>query len=389
MNIGLIHSDYRSQIPSGENLTVTDISRILSGIGHNVSEWRASTDSLQYSLISQSQRAHQITRKNHENPKFRDWVYAQDAIQIHNYFPLLTYSDLEVLTRSGKPISRVIHNYRKSCIAGSHFRKEKSCKSCSIESGLNGVLHRCYNGSVLKSFFANTYRNEINSFESQSVTHYIAISDHIKKYLINTGVQPDLIHVIHNSVTPRAEIVKTASQALILGRLEAEKGIFDVAKIWVTDPRLPTLNVVGTGSMFNQIKEMEDSATNLKVHGLKMGDDLDLIASKCKLAIIPSKWEEPFGRVAIEALSRGQFLIMSESAISETVIKSGQNGSLLSSDLTNLGDLVIDGLATDFSCHYSISREIWNQNFSPRRIERVWKHYYENYYQIESGYAQI
>ena len=150
VRIGVIHSQYRSSIPSGENFTVTDIYQILEKIGHNPSLWSPDPLKLENDLWLQVKTARAVM-SDEITPGFKSWLSSQDAIQIHNYFPLVSKGDLELIQRSGIPVTRVIHNYRLTCLRGNNFRKGRECKLCAPSRFTFGILFGCYNESSTKS----------------------------------------------------------------------------------------------------------------------------------------------------------------------------------------------------------------------------------------------
>ena len=87
MRIGIIHSFYRSEIPSGENLTVVDIAEILNGLGHDVSIWRFDSDLVFKSRKAQLRQMFKIIKWSSRDASFDEWLKNQEVIQIHNYFP--------------------------------------------------------------------------------------------------------------------------------------------------------------------------------------------------------------------------------------------------------------------------------------------------------------
>lgn len=108
---------------------------------------------------------------------------------------------------------------------------------------------------------------------------------------------------------------------IYVGRLVGEKGISDLLQAFAIHKQDPRFNasrlaIVGDGPLRPEI-EAEIKALSLteSVHllGRKVGDELAMAMLKGRIAIVPSRWEEPMGGVALELLATGRRLIVSKS----------------------------------------------------------------------------
>jgi len=373
VQIGQIHSIYRSSIPSGENMTVEDISNVLKSIGHSVSLYSFDSDSLVQSRLSVAKRALQIVSSRYsEDRVFEEWVSKQELIQIHNAFPGLTLGKLEILKESGVPIVRVIHNYRKTCLSGNHIRKGNPCFKCNVNSQLNGVFFGCYNNSYLMSIFVKTYSKLLKKFEDDTRVRYVAVSNVISEYLKNTGIAPNRILVAPNSVPQHQAINFNASEVLLLGRLEAEKGILKALDIWSKNSNLPILNIVGSGSLEKYVKIKVQGISNVNFHGYLKGLSLERVTGRCKVALILNTWDEPFGRTFAEALARGQAIVAYDRGMASEFIFPGKNGFLVEHD-SDVVNAVEQSMILTHESLNSVSRSLWNEKYSPQAVKNIWE----------------
>ncbi len=106
---------------------------------------------------------------------------------------------------------------------------------------------------------------------------------------------------------------------IFVGRLVNEKGILDLLDAFATlkrDPRFQNsrLAIVGDGPIRSEIED--------RIHELRIGVDVDLLGrkqgvelveamSRARVGVVPSRWEEPMGGVALELLASGRRLIVS------------------------------------------------------------------------------
>lgn len=106
---------------------------------------------------------------------------------------------------------------------------------------------------------------------------------------------------------------------IYVGRLVSEKGLPDLLKAFhllISDPAYQniTLALVGDGSMK---MSLQDIAVKLNLNknifflGSKQGQDLIEVIAQSHIGIVPSRWEEPMGGVALELLAAGKTLIVS------------------------------------------------------------------------------
>jgi len=374
MQIGIIHSQYRSTIPSGENLTVYDIAKLLEDCGHTVSLFSPEPLELQGNIPLQV-RVIRSALGDKPTSGFEDWLRDKDVIQIHNYFPLLSKGDLDLIGNSNLHINRVIHNYRLTCLKGNNFRNGSECTKCSQGNFLPGVFYGCYNQSRIKSFAMSEYSKMIEEFENSSDITYIAISDQIADYLRSLGKKK--IKTISNSVPLLNPILLSATEVLFVGRLEPEKGISKLLGVWGRNANLPLLNIVGDGSLKKQVEMFETKFANIRFHGQLSQKSLSEIACRCKISVIPGLWREPFGRVMAESFSRGQAIVTTENSVAENVIINGVNGQITGASEEEILEGVLQALRIPTAMHIEQNRSIWEEKYAPQNVKRAWEDYYD------------
>lgn len=359
-------------------MTVNEIATLLEKLGHQVSFWRFDSDSIVNSKSAQLKQVLKILHLQARDQEFNLWLRNQDVLQIHNYFPGITYGQIRTLRKSGKRIHRVIHNYRKSCIAGNHFKHNTECYRCGPRRKTHGVIGRCYNGNFVKSLLVSIYSLMIDSFERKYISAFIAISETISEYLEDLEIPREKILIIPNSVPSAPEIDSTASDCVYFGRIEKEKGIFELLKMWKANESFPNLHIVGSGTQINELRNQSIHLLNVKVHGHKSGIELDEILRECKVAIFPARWKEPFGRTLVEALARGQSVACSENMSQKKIIKENVNGALFNFEDGSMQKAIENCLKMDISEQKRISREIWANLYSPNAISNLWNNLYQN-----------
>lgn len=105
---------------------------------------------------------------------------------------------------------------------------------------------------------------------------------------------------------------------VFLGRLVSDKGI-DLLLRAIHQLRqkgsLPTLTIIGTGPEEESLRALSvelDLADQIEFVGAKSGDELATMLNRHRILVVPSRWAEPFGLVALEGIACGCAVVGSE-----------------------------------------------------------------------------
>lgn len=113
--------------------------------------------------------------------------------------------------------------------------------------------------------------------------------------------------------------VKRDRQLIFLGRLVSDKGADLLLKALAklkSQGLSPTLTIVGEGPEEANLKAQ---ATQLNIYnqidflGAKVGNELAQLLNAHQILVVPSRWKEPFGIVALEGIACGCVVVGSES----------------------------------------------------------------------------
>lgn len=161
---------------------------------------------------------------------------------------------------------------------------------------------------------------------------FIAVSAFLRDRWVAAGLAADAVQVVPNGIDPQAyrppsESERRAARALIgitddrpvvlcYGRLGAEKGIATLLQAWdrlgtltVPSATPPRLLLVGEASA--AIAAAIAGRARLcvpdrpDVHHLPRRSDVLGLLHAADLVVLPALWQEPFGRVVIEAMATG------------------------------------------------------------------------------------
>jgi len=163
------------------------------------------------------------------------------------------------------------------------------------------------------------------------VPQFLAVSEYLKSAYVADGVPAERLDVLHNAVAAdaypaagAAEMGRVRAQlglpqdvrlVLYYGRLDPIKGIdvlYDAWRQLAPDPERARLVIMGSNP-----DAARDAAIRASEppHTIWLAPRADVVPvlHACDLVVAPSIWEEPFGRVLIEAMSTGRPVIASRS----------------------------------------------------------------------------
>jgi glycosyltransferase involved in cell wall biosynthesis len=153
---------------------------------------------------------------------------------------------------------------------------------------------------------------------------WIAVSRFVAHAYSNRGIEA---HVLPNFTTPgRLESCppfEGRRGVLFVGRLTSAKGIPDVVALARHFPHVP-VTVAGWGPLEDWLRAESERVENLKYLGFLERGALTEALARSRVLVVPSRWQEPAGLVALEAMAEGTPVIAYASGgLAEYVGESG------------------------------------------------------------------
>lgn len=309
----ILHNQYRSDAPSGENRVVDQDIRDLIAAGVEVSAHLPSSDS----LIGANLRARATTAFSLAHNKAAAATVsnllarsAYDIVHLHNPYPLLTTSVIRAAADRGVAVVQTVHNYRHGCMRGDHFRDGRICVDCTQGgSDLPGVVHGCYRGSRPQSALLAVARRR-SAADWALVDGYIVLHDFMRNYLrTSLGIDAARVYVRPTAAPPGDVVPPDAPRSGVayLGRLVEEKGVLELLAAWKSDGphRSESLVLAGDGPLRRAVVEAAAEDPTITYLGVLDGPDTHKLMRSVRAVAVPSRWYEGFPRVVAEAFAVG------------------------------------------------------------------------------------
>jgi glycosyltransferase involved in cell wall biosynthesis len=233
--------------------------------------------------------------------------FAPDVVHVHN---LMNPAVLEwAASRRGTLLTVQDHRYfcptrGKWTLAGERCRRPMSrevCASCFEDPA--------YFGDVL----ALTERR----LAAVRRLPLSVLSRYVREELVAAGVPAESVHVVPPFVTDLDVEAPADGPPLVLfvGRLAEAKGVREAVKAWRRSGVELPLVLAGTGPLRAELEAeaAREKVPPLEVLGWVERERLSSLYARAAAVLLPSRWQEPFGIVGIEALSFGVPVVAWES----------------------------------------------------------------------------
>lgn len=220
--------------------------------------------------------------------------------------------------------------YRPICPLGTKLLP--SGKSCRDPFGIACYRHRCLSvwdwlPLMLQMKLWQHWRDVFDLI--------VANSDAVKQQLMAAGIDP--IEVVWNGVPvrPARPVLTSVPTVAFAGRLVAEKGV-DIllaafARVVQHIPDAQLL-IAGEGEERDRILDLIQTFNldqNVTLLGQVSRLELEQHFAGAWVQVVPSRWAEPFGIVAAEAMMRGTSVIASRAGGLAEIVQPGRTGFLV------------------------------------------------------------
>jgi glycosyltransferase involved in cell wall biosynthesis len=231
-----------------------------------------------------------------------------DLWLVHNVFPGLSPAVYDAARVADVPVVQYLHNYRFACVNGFLLNHGEPCVRCLNGNFFPAVQTRCWHESRIAGATMGVSLVRLRTVGVfEQVAHWIAISQAQKTIHTRIGIPEQKISVLYHFYDgPKFNDRGPGRDVLFVGRLSTEKGVAILIDAWlrsgITDR---CLWIVGDGPIRAELEARAGRRSNIQFAGFLRGDQLRERWLNAAVAVVPSVWEEAFGRVLIESWAHG------------------------------------------------------------------------------------
>jgi glycosyltransferase involved in cell wall biosynthesis len=302
VKVGVVHSFYRSENPSGENEAVLHQTQALRDAGLEVAEYfRRSDEALRRPLFKMRAAARVATGLDFQHPL--DWVRREqpDILHVHNLFPNF---GSRWLSRTGIPVVSTLHNFRFACANGLLYRDGTVCTACPDSGSSNALRFRCYRDSVTSTLpLAVSTRGGVHgNLQLRGSDVIVTQSQRVTRFLLEHGIDHVKVREVPGFIEIPAQFSRLSpatSRFVFVGRDSAEKGLSELLHIW---PPEQELDVIGADSD----SRARTSSARVRFLGVRDRHWILKTLPQYSALVFPGRvWEGAYPLVVREALAVG------------------------------------------------------------------------------------
>ena len=216
--------------------------------------------------------------------------FEPDVVHLHDIYPQLSVAPVVVAAGRGVPVVQTLHNYELISASPVDHRGGRLDRGHAPPSTR---LLRTVLGAVRTTFHV------------PRVTAWIAVSRFVAEAYARHGISAEVLENFIDAPAPGPRSGFEERQGIVFaGRLAPEKGVRDVIALARKLPGIP-IEVVGRGPLDHEVSSAARSLENLRYAGELPGPAVSARLAAARLAVVPSRWQEPAGLVALEAMAEG------------------------------------------------------------------------------------
>ncbi|MBY5753781.1 glycosyltransferase [Rhizobium leguminosarum bv. viciae] len=247
-----------------------------------------------------------------------NWIAANDTANtvyhVHGWHQILSPAIFRALMPVARRCVVHAHDFFTACPNGAFF--DYQAQEVCLRRPLGGscIATACDKRSYShKLWRVARGSNILRRLKDQSdFGRIILLHEKMASFLVGAGYRPERLTTIRNPVAPLS-IKRIEAEAndefVFIGRLDEEKGIEDA--VAATRKAGVRLCVIGDGPLMSMVAASGD---HVRAVGWQSHAEIGPTIRKARALLMPSRYPEPFGLVAIEAARSGLPVIMSRSA---------------------------------------------------------------------------
>jgi glycosyltransferase involved in cell wall biosynthesis len=344
----VVHSRYRSALPSGENGVVDREVDLLRSGGLQVRLHERRSDEIEaMSLPAKAALPARVVWSPAERRRCRAVIreFQPEVVHVHNTFPMLSPSVLAACSDEGVPVVMTLHNFRLTCANGMLLRDGTPCELCVGRLPLPALRHGCYRGSRAATVpvAALIAGHRVLGTHAKMVDRFLALNGFTRDLAIRSGLPAERIVVKPNFVPDPGESRKgPGHHVLYLGRLELAKGVDLLLEAWQATPmHASTLVIAGDGELRPEVESLARSRPDVRYLGQRSREECLQLLLGARALVLPSRWYENMPLTILEAFATGVGIVGPDHGAFPELIGDDQRGLCFpAGDVTELRNVL-------------------------------------------------
>lgn len=367
----MAHTAYQQH--GGEDVSHASERELLRNLGHDVCEYRASNADFareNHAAIAAARTVYNRAEAARVSALLSET--AADVFYVNNTFPALSPAIVRAAARLRIPTIVVLRNYRMVCAAGSFRRDGQQCFDCAgRQIPWPAVHHSCYRSRGASAAVASMQAlHALTGTYTAPSVQLVALSYRQRHLLEAGGLPVGCVEVKPNFVAPEPELGDGAGgYVLFAGRLSTEKGFRLLADAWrmALTGRGWRLVVAGSGPEAPLASALASGLQDVDFLGARTNFEVLRLMAAAAITVVPSVWEEPFGRTAIESLAVGTPIVVTPMGALPELLACEPRPGVVAESLTPLalGAAIMSSLAIARDCR-AAARQRYQREYSAR-----------------------
>lgn len=268
----------------------------------------------------------------------------QPQVAVINMFAL--YLSPSAVFALGKlPYLLLMSDYKCICPLGHRLLPDQSV--CHDPVGFACLKNRCLSAP---HWLRDLLRYRRIGANVRGAAAIVSISDSLAGHLAEQGIPSQRVYAFSDVPDARYRRRPAATPLFVyLGRLDIEKGVDTLLRAFAqcqTGVPESRLRIIGQGMLRPALETLATElgiADSVTFCGWKEPSEVDLELSRAWALVAPSRWPEPFGLVALEAILRGVPAVVPAFGGMAEIVQHGLTGLVFPpDDATGLAQLLLD-----------------------------------------------
>jgi glycosyltransferase involved in cell wall biosynthesis len=279
-----------------------------------------------------------------------------DLVQTHN-LPGWSCSAWTAIGRVGLPHVQVLHDYQLTCPPATRFRNAENCR---------GTCAGCMPFCALRRRLSARVRHVVaNSAFTLQVHRGLGFFRSAQSFDVIHGAVP------RRGAGPAPSRSGSRLRIGYLGRLHRSKGLELLIDSFIAAGRPDAVLLVAGGGGHGYESELRQRAAGHAIEFLGKTPGNEFLSS-IDVLVVPSLWNEPMGRVVIEAATQGVPVIASSRGGIPELVQVGQTGWLFDPSRPRELSEIIGRIDLKGLQRLSAGCLAWGGRFDPEAISGRW-----------------